>query len=113
MRSEINEPKHWRSQTTGTATQGASWAGRRHSHSAKALPAEAVDAAFALDSTELDSTEVEAMRGSRRDMQPAETTSEVSALEHPDLISSLATQLTMLEAQHEQLSRLLAQAQNR
>lgn len=104
MRHEINEPKHWRSQTAGSAAQSSSWAGRRHSHSATALPAEAVDAAFASESTA-----VEAVRGSRRDVQPAETAIEKS----PDLISSLSTQLSMLEAQHEQLSRLLAQAQNR
>ncbi|NOY42644.1 MAG: hypothetical protein GXP26_12520 [Planctomycetes bacterium] len=108
MRREINEPKHWRSQAAGSATQGSCWAGRRHSHSATALPAEAVDAAFASESVT-----VEAVRGSRRDMQAAETTSEKSSPGRPDLISSLSTQLTMLEAQHEQLSRLLAQAQNR
>ncbi len=106
MRHEISEPKNWRSRSAADASKDSCWAGRRRANSTAPLPADAVDAAFASGPAE-----VEAVRGSRRDLwTTAETEDDKATVDCPDLISSLSAQMALLEAQHEQLSRLLEQA---
>jgi len=109
MRREISEPKHWRSKTYGKTAIRRFSSERRQDRSAPTLPADAVDAAFATEAVEIESD-----RGSRRDLVGISSATKPSteiAHERPDLINSLANQLSKLEAQHKQLSRLLAQAQ--
>jgi len=98
MREEISEPQHWRSSNQRNASRNASWSSRRRSqeHDAE-LAAEAVDAAM----TAAAMTE---------QVDCAETT-DASNFITSDIISSLATQLDLLEKQREQLQQLLVQAQ--
>lgn len=96
MREEISEPQHWRTRSGNTSASN-SWTVRRHQHK---LPAEAIDAAF-----EDETTSVSPVRGSRRDATGENATS------RPDIIQSLSTQLALLEAQREQLQKLLDEAQ--
>lgn len=84
MRDEITEPLHWRNLAQRTNGRDLLWSQRRRSEQ---LAAEAVDAAFS------DKLGVEAKPDPR------------------ELVSSLATQLEMLDRQREQLQKLLQQAQ--
>ncbi len=113
MREEISEPQHWRSHTGND-----SWSARRRiaAHATgtiASLPAEVVDAAFADESSS-----VEPIRGSRRDLatpngvELASVAGQDTSVSCPDLVQSLSTQLDMLEAQRAQLQRLLDQAQD-
>jgi len=88
MRKEISETQHWRTQPQ----RNSSWSTRRRSEERTALAAEVVDAAFA-EEAETDDTS-------------ANTNTSAA------ILSSLTSQLTLLEAQREHLQKLLAQAKN-
>jgi hypothetical protein len=113
MRSEISEPKHWRSPSTRSVSQRASRAKPRPTRAIETIPVEAVDAAFASESVPS-----EAVRGTNGREDGAErmllstSTPEESTIANLDLISSLSAQLSLLETQHDQLVELLAQAQS-
>ncbi len=86
MRKEITEPLHWRT----SSQRKTSWAStRRRSEKRTNLAANAVDAAFAEEPAH-DATETQASAA--------------------DILTSLSSQLTLLEAQQEHLQKLLAQA---
>lgn len=88
MRDEISEPQHWRGSNHSSTGRNASWSSRRRTQENAELAAEAVDAALA-----------------------DETDPAVEKLDTNDIISSLASQLSLLEKQREQLQQLLVQAQ--
>ncbi len=85
MREEISEPQHWR---VGSQRNQA-WSSRRRTHEHVELAADVVDAALAEE--------------------PVDVVPEMPATS--DIVSSLASQLDLLEQQREQLQRLLEQAQ--
>ncbi len=85
MREEITEPQHWRA----TSLRKRSWSSGYRSHSHVDLAAEAVDAALAEDASRDDAC-----------VAPIAT----------DIVSSLSSQLDLLEQQREQLQKLLDQA---
>ncbi len=95
MREEITEPLHWRTKTQ----KNASWTSprRRSDEKRTNLAADAVDAAFAEEPAS-DNTE------------PASDDSCANAQASTDILTSLSSQLTLLEAQREHLQKLLAQA---
>ena len=109
MRNEISEPKHWRSTAKRHLSDHPSAVKNRRIDGSSNLPADVVDAAFATESNDFES-----IRGSRRDtgMNRSNASSQPTEQTQPDLVSSLSSQLSMLEAQHNQISRLLAQAQS-
>lgn len=88
MREEITEPKHWRTGSQLNSPRNNSWASRRARERAE-LAAEVVDAALEDDVFE-----------------PKE-----EKLDSTSIITSLASQLELLEKQREQIQRLLDQAQ--
>jgi len=90
MREEITEQQHWRTTTSQSATDTGSWSSRLKPQQRVDLAAEAVDAALAEVACETP--------------EKPDTT---------DIISSLATQLEMLEQQRMQIQRLLDQAQGK
>lgn len=92
MRKEISESKQWRSR----GSRINSW---NRPASTEELSADVVDAAFEENAV------VAPMRSSRRD-RVAE-----SKPDQKDIIQSLSAQLEMLEAQRNQIQRLLDQAQ--
>lgn len=111
MREDISEPQHWRHSNRVGSVAGAYWSARRQASAP--LSPEAVDAAFADESIR-----VEPIRGSRRDpvsdsatdvLEPSRASAQNDG---SDLVQSISAQLAMLEAQREQLQRLLAQAQD-
>ena len=86
MREEISEPQHWRV----NSTRKQAWSSRNRTHDHVELAADAVDAALAEVAVEAPSKEQVATS---------------------DIVTSLASQLDLLEQQREQLQRLLEQAQ--
>lgn len=113
MREELSEPRHWRSRTRSDSWFDQRQSVSRSAGSIPALPADAVDAAFADDSIS-----VEPVRGSRRDLATPKLPAEeprpqvAEARGQGELLQSLSAQLAMLDAQRAQLQTLLAQAQN-
>jgi hypothetical protein len=101
MREEISEPQHWRICSAGSTSAVNSWAGHRCQHD---LPVEAVDAAFKEETTRITPA-----RASQRDLT-ARTEGERSP-SRLDIVQSLSAQLVMLEAQREQLQKLLDETQ--
>ena len=89
MREEISEPQHWRGRSTGNV----SWSSRRRP--VLPLPADVVDAAF---------SEEVPLPNLRTDA------AEIDAQTYPELIATLTEQLAQLDAQREQLTKLLGQA---
>ena len=89
MREEISEPQQWRS----NSQRNHSWASRSRTHEHTELAAEAVDAALAEVATE------------------AHASDSNEQLATADIVTTLASQLDLLEQQREQLQRLLDQAQ--
>ena len=101
MREEITEPLHWRTKTQ----KNASWTStRRRSEQRTNLAAEAVDAAFAEEPAS-DNAEP-----ASDNTEPASDDSCANAQASADILTSLSSQLTLLEAQREHLQKLLAQA---
>ncbi len=94
MREEISEPQHWRAQEPIRSQCNQSWTSRRRSQDRAELTTEARDAAFSEVASEV-ATEAPAKK----------------QLNTTDIVSSLASQLDLLEKQREQLQRLLEQAQ--
>ncbi len=86
MREKFLEPQHWRA----SSQRSPSWSARNRTHKHTELAAEAVDAALAEVVTE----------------SPAD-----EQLATADIVTTLASQLDLLEKQREQLQRLLDQAQ--
>jgi|GEM_PF-6715072 len=85
MREEITEPGQWRPRSEHSARSNTSWSSQRWRQQQTELDAETVDAALAEEPAEKPSSD--------------------------DIISSLASQLDLLEKQREQIQRLLDQAQ--
>ena len=86
MREEILEPQHWRV----NSMRKQAWSSRNRTHDHVELAADAVDAALAEVAVEAPSKE---------------------QIATSDIVTSLASQLDLLEQQREQLQRLLEQAQ--
>ena len=113
MREEISEPQQWRSRTRSESSSEHRRNTSKAARSVVALPVDAVDAAFADELTI-----VEPARGSRRDpnaesrSDSAQNDSQTKSVGHAELLQNLSVQLAMLDAQREQLQRLLAQAQD-
>ena len=88
MREEIREPQHWRGSNERVVRRNESWSSQLNPQNRVDLAAEVVDAALEESMGE-------------NPMKP----------DTADIISSLSTQLALLEKQRDTLQRLLEQAQ--
>ena len=104
MREDISEPTTLKTGLRNRGEKGSRDELNSRAMPGKSLPAEVVDAAFAEETPDFPATS-----GSRRTHRahPQQT---ASAADPTELIQGLSDQLAMLDAQREQIQKLLAAA---